>query len=144
VEDQVPENHLLWLIDKHIRFEFVQEHLKDSYSETGRPSIDPETPAAHAAPRDRIHPTGVVFNQQASFPRSFFNAFSTICWFLLPLFLSTFCAIPRQISSWPVINTDDHRGFDVLLRADPAEAAADACHTPRCSRMSGPVRRHSP
>jgi transposase len=42
VEDQVPENHLLRLIDKHIRFEFVHEQLKDSYSETGRPSIDPE------------------------------------------------------------------------------------------------------
>jgi len=41
-EDQVPETHLLRLIDKHIRFDFVQEQLKDSYSETGRPSIDPE------------------------------------------------------------------------------------------------------
>ena len=42
LEDQVPENHLLRLIDKHISFEFVREQLKDSYSETGRPSIDPE------------------------------------------------------------------------------------------------------
>jgi transposase len=42
LEDQVPENHLLRLIEKHIRFEFVRERLKDSYSETGRPSIDPE------------------------------------------------------------------------------------------------------
>jgi transposase len=42
LEDQVPENHLLRLIDKHISFEFVRERLKDSYSETGRPSIDPE------------------------------------------------------------------------------------------------------
>jgi hypothetical protein len=42
LEDQIPENHLLRLIDKHIRFEFVRERLKDSYSETGRPSIDPE------------------------------------------------------------------------------------------------------
>ena len=42
VEDQVPETHLLRLIDKHISFEFVREQLKDSYSETGRPSIDPE------------------------------------------------------------------------------------------------------
>ena len=41
LEDQVPENHLLRLIDKHISFEFVRERLKDSYSETGRPSIDP-------------------------------------------------------------------------------------------------------
>jgi transposase len=42
IEDQVPENHLLRLIDRHIRFDFVREKLKDSYSETGRPSIDPE------------------------------------------------------------------------------------------------------
>src|SRR6516162_6110042 len=42
LEDQVPENHLLRLIDKHIRFEFVRQQLKESYSETGRPSIDPE------------------------------------------------------------------------------------------------------
>ena len=42
LEDQVPENHLLRLIEKHISFEFVRQRLKDSYSETGRPSIDPE------------------------------------------------------------------------------------------------------
>jgi len=42
LEDQVPENHLLRLIDKHISFEFVRERLKDTYSEIGRPSIDPE------------------------------------------------------------------------------------------------------
>src|ERR1700751_6054962 len=38
LEDQVPENHLLRLIEKHISFEFVRQQLKDSYSETGRPS----------------------------------------------------------------------------------------------------------
>src|SRR5438045_7327405 len=42
LEDQVPETHLLRLIEKHIRFAFVRERLKPSYSETGRPSIDPE------------------------------------------------------------------------------------------------------
>ena len=42
LEDQVPENHLLRLIDTHIDFSFVREQLKDSYSDTGRPSIDPE------------------------------------------------------------------------------------------------------
>ena len=39
LEDQVPENHLLRLIDKHVSFGFVRERLKDSYSDTGRPSI---------------------------------------------------------------------------------------------------------
>jgi transposase len=42
LEDQVPENHLLRLIDLHIKFDFVRAKLKDSYSDTGRPSIDPE------------------------------------------------------------------------------------------------------
>jgi len=42
LEDQVPENHLLRLIDRHVSFDFVRAKLKDSYSETGRPSIDPE------------------------------------------------------------------------------------------------------
>jgi len=39
---QVPETHLLRLIEKHISFAFVREKLKASYSDTGRPSIDPE------------------------------------------------------------------------------------------------------
>src|SRR5260370_5549270 len=42
LEDQVPENHRLRLIEKHISFAFARDKLKDSYSETRRPSIDPE------------------------------------------------------------------------------------------------------
>src|SRR6202051_2838264 len=42
LEDQVPESHLLRQIDKHISLAFVREKLKESYSDTGRPSIDPE------------------------------------------------------------------------------------------------------
>src|ERR1700683_4862361 len=42
LEDQVPETHLLRLIEKHISFALVRGQLKDRYSETGRPSIDPE------------------------------------------------------------------------------------------------------
>jgi transposase len=37
-----PRNHLLRLIDEHIDFGLVRELLKDSNSETGRPSVDPE------------------------------------------------------------------------------------------------------
>ena len=59
LEDQIPENHLLRLIDKHVSFEFVGQQLKGSYSDPGRPSIDPELlvrilligPAAHSADR---------------------------------------------------------------------------------------------
>jgi len=42
LEEYIPQNHLLRLIDKHIDFSFVRERLKDSYSDTGRPSVDPE------------------------------------------------------------------------------------------------------
>jgi len=42
LEDQVPETHLLRLIDRHINLDFVRAKLKDRYSETGRPSIAPE------------------------------------------------------------------------------------------------------
>src|SRR5215472_10519034 len=42
LDDQAPENHLLRLIDKHVSFDFVRERLKESYSDTGRPSVDPE------------------------------------------------------------------------------------------------------
>ncbi len=42
LEDQVPANHLFRLIDTYIDFRFVREQLKDSHSDTGRPSIDPE------------------------------------------------------------------------------------------------------
>jgi transposase len=41
-DDYIPKNHLLRLIDEHVSFAFFRERLKDSYSDTGRPSIDPE------------------------------------------------------------------------------------------------------
>src|SRR5580704_8263820 len=42
LQDQIPEDHLLRLLDRHIDFSFVREQLKDFYSPMGRPSIDPE------------------------------------------------------------------------------------------------------
>ena len=42
LEDHVPEDHLLRLIDKHVDLGFVRDRLKHHYSDTGRPSIDPE------------------------------------------------------------------------------------------------------
>src|SRR5256714_6194295 len=42
LEDQVPENHLLRLIDRHVNLEFIRTKLKDAYSDAGRPPIDPE------------------------------------------------------------------------------------------------------
>jgi transposase len=42
LEDQIPEDHLLRLIDRHVDFSFVRKQLKEFYSPTGRPSIDPE------------------------------------------------------------------------------------------------------
>ena len=42
LDDYVPEDHLPRLIDEHVSLDFIRERLKGSYSETGRPSIDPE------------------------------------------------------------------------------------------------------
>ena len=42
LEEYIPKNHLLRLIDKHLDFSFVRERLRDSYSDIGRPSVDPE------------------------------------------------------------------------------------------------------
>jgi transposase len=42
LEDQIPENHLLRLIDRYVDLSFVRERLKSFYSPLGRPSIDPE------------------------------------------------------------------------------------------------------
>jgi hypothetical protein len=41
LEDQVPETHLLRLIEKHISFAFVPEKLKASYSDTAVPPLIP-------------------------------------------------------------------------------------------------------
>jgi len=42
LEDHVPQNHLLRLIDRFVDLSDVRAHLTDFYSQTGRPSIDPE------------------------------------------------------------------------------------------------------
>lgn len=42
IDDLVPKNHLLRLIDKAINFDFIYELVRDKYSvNTGRPSLDP-------------------------------------------------------------------------------------------------------
>jgi transposase len=42
LEDQIPKDHLLRVIDERIDLSFVRERVKTLYSTTGRPSIDPE------------------------------------------------------------------------------------------------------
>ena len=42
LEDEVPADHLRRLIDRHVDFSFIRDRLQATYSETGRPSIDPE------------------------------------------------------------------------------------------------------
>src|ERR1700732_4885738 len=42
LEGQIPDDHLLRLIDRHVDLSFIRERLKGFYSSTGRPSIDPE------------------------------------------------------------------------------------------------------
>jgi transposase len=36
LDDYVPENHLLRLIDKHVSLDFIRERLKGSYSGLGK------------------------------------------------------------------------------------------------------------
>ena len=44
IDDLVPENHLLRIIDKAINWSFIYDLVRDKYSaENGRPSIDPVT-----------------------------------------------------------------------------------------------------
>jgi len=42
MEDMVPDDHLLRLVDQYIDFGFVKDKVRHLYSHTGRPSIDPE------------------------------------------------------------------------------------------------------
>ena len=42
LEEQIPADHLLRLIDCYVDFSFVRGQLKGFYSAMGRPSIDPE------------------------------------------------------------------------------------------------------
>ena len=41
LEEYVPEDHILRIIDRHIDFEFIRGRVKHLYSHTGQPSIDP-------------------------------------------------------------------------------------------------------
>ena len=42
IEDHVPADHILRRIDAHLDLESVRSALKPYYSNTGRPSIDPD------------------------------------------------------------------------------------------------------
>lgn len=42
VEEMIPENHLLRLVEKYVDSGFIRDKVKHLYSHTGRPSIDPE------------------------------------------------------------------------------------------------------
>jgi hypothetical protein len=42
LEQYVPSGHLLRSIDRCVDLSGIREHLRPHYSETGRPSIDPE------------------------------------------------------------------------------------------------------
>ena len=42
IDDHVPQDHLLRSIDRFVDLSSIRTHLAESYSHTGRPSIDPE------------------------------------------------------------------------------------------------------
>jgi hypothetical protein len=54
IEDHVPEDHLLRLVDRHIDFAFVRGTLKASYSHIGRPSIRNKIEALFSELRNQI------------------------------------------------------------------------------------------
>ena len=51
VERHVPEDYMLRKIDRFVDLPEVRAHLEPYYSETGRPSIDPELSASTARRR---------------------------------------------------------------------------------------------
>ena len=42
LDQHVPADHLLRSLDRFVDLSGIREHLRSHYSETGRPSIDPE------------------------------------------------------------------------------------------------------
>jgi hypothetical protein len=75
IEDQVPENHLLRLIDRHISFDFVREKLKDSYSDTNQPRLRSEIEKrkrypAGKSPQIKTPSSGRVFQHPQDFSTS--------------------------------------------------------------------------
>ena len=42
LEKHIPDNHLLRQIDQFLDFDQIRQHLQSFYSDTGRPSVDPE------------------------------------------------------------------------------------------------------
>jgi len=42
IEGHVPQDHLLRSIDRFVDLSSIRQHLAPFYSNTGRPSIDPE------------------------------------------------------------------------------------------------------
>ena len=89
--------------------------------------------AMRARPSERLRQAIYCFGHCLNI---FLTAFCTSSWFLLPLLFSVFSrdAAPHQRLLLRVVQADNHRGFDVLLRADSAHAAADSAHAPRVVR----------
>ena len=62
LEEQIPTDHLLRIIDSHVDSSFVREELKDFYSATGRSSIDPDSIATAAGRLSLRHHQRTAFN----------------------------------------------------------------------------------
>ena len=54
LEDQIPETHLLRLIEKHITFAFVPEQLKDRYGCAKHQAIGPLQKSFLSEPRSSL------------------------------------------------------------------------------------------
>jgi hypothetical protein len=62
LEDHVPQDHLLLLIDRFVDLGSIRAHLAGFYSHTGRPSVDPKLliscPAVHVYMHERADASG--------------------------------------------------------------------------------------
>lgn len=59
LEEHVPQDHLRRSIDRFVDLSRIRSHSGDFYSQTGRPSVDPE-------PLIRMHIVGYCFSIRAA------------------------------------------------------------------------------
>ena len=84
IDDLVPKDHLLRLIDRAIDWTFIYDLVRDTYSDgMGRPSIDPVTLIKIPLIQYLYGIKSMVYKSPKSFQLNLYNAFILIQQFLL-------------------------------------------------------------
>jgi hypothetical protein len=99
VLEQVPENYLLRLIEKHISFAFVRERLQGSYSENGRLSIDPELLLSRQIFSRRLSPLRLSVKNMRNRATAFENCLLNKIKWQRPHSMNPFCQIEHLMSA---------------------------------------------